>query len=72
LFITPHLFTRGDTIIGIIFLHHMRFYIENGLTRVQYKHFSKDAWGPTVGHMCLRSLPNTAEKLALAEVHRAE
>jgi hypothetical protein len=50
----------------------MRFYMENGVTRVQYKHFSKDAWGPTEGHMCLRSVPNTAEKPALAEVHRAE
>jgi hypothetical protein len=50
----------------------MRFFIENGMTRVQYKHFSKNAWGPTEGHLCLRSLPNTAEKLALAEVHRAE
>jgi hypothetical protein len=71
-FITQHLFTRGDTIIGITFPHHMRFYMENGVTQVQYKHFSKDAWEPTNGHVCLRSLPNTAEKLALAEVHRAE
>jgi hypothetical protein len=44
-FITPHLLTRGDTITGITFPHHMRFYMENGVTRVQYKHFSKDAWG---------------------------
>jgi hypothetical protein len=42
------------------------------MTRVQYKHFSKDAWGPTDGHVCLRSLPNTAEKPILAEVHRAD
>jgi hypothetical protein len=68
-FITPHLLTRGDTITGIAFPHHMRFYMENGVTRVQYKHFSKDAWGPTDGHVCLRSLLNTAEKPALAEVH---
>jgi hypothetical protein len=71
-FITPHLLTRGDTITGITFPHHMRFYMENGVTRVQHKHFSKDAWGPTDGHVCLRSLPNTAEKPALAEVHRVE
>jgi hypothetical protein len=50
----------------------MRFYMENGMTRVQYKQFSKDAWGPTKGHVCLRSLPNTAEKPTLTEVHRAE
>jgi hypothetical protein len=71
-FITPHLLTRGDTITGITFPHHMRFYMENGMTRVQYKHFSKEAWGPTDWHMCLRSLPNTAEKPALAEVHHVE
>jgi hypothetical protein len=71
-FITPHLFTRGGTVTGITFLHHIRFYMENGVTRVQYKHFSKDAWGPAKGHLCLRSLPNTAEKPVLAEVHRAE
>jgi hypothetical protein len=71
-FITPHLLTKGDTITRITFPHHMRFYMENGMTRVQYKHFNKDAWGPMDGHVCLRSLPNTAEKLALAEVHLAE
>jgi hypothetical protein len=70
-FITPHLVTRGDTIIEITFLHHMRLYMENGVIQVQYKHFSKDAWGPTDGHVCLRLLPNMAEKPALAEVHRA-
>jgi hypothetical protein len=71
-FITPHFLTRSDTITGITFPHHLRFYMENGVTRVQYKHFSKDAWGPTDGHVCLRSLLNTAEKPALAEVYRAE
>ena len=33
-FITPHLLTRGDAITGITFSHHMRFYMENGVTRV--------------------------------------
>ena len=42
------------------------------MTRVQHKHFNKDAWGPTEGHVCLRSLSNTMEKPALAEVHHAE
>jgi hypothetical protein len=42
-FVTPHLLTRGDTITGITFPRHMRFYMENGVMRVQYKHFSKDA-----------------------------
>jgi hypothetical protein len=72
LFITLHLFTRGDIIPGITFLHLMRFYMENGVTHVQYKHFSKDAWGPTEGHVCLRSLSNKEEKPVLAEVHHAE
>jgi hypothetical protein len=72
LFITPHLLIRGDTITGITFPHHMRFYMENGVTRVQYKYFNKDAWGPMEGHICLRSLPNTAETPALAEVNRAD
>jgi hypothetical protein len=71
-FITPHLLTRGDTITGITFPHHMRFYMENGVTQVQYKHFSKGAWEPTEGYVCLMSLPNTAEKPTLAEVHRVE
>jgi hypothetical protein len=70
-FSTPHLLTRGDIIIGITFPHYMRFYMDNGLTWVQYKHFSKDVWGPVEGHVCVRSLLNTAEKPTLAEVHRA-
>jgi hypothetical protein len=32
-FIMPHLFTRDDTLIGITFPHHMRFYVENGVPR---------------------------------------
>jgi hypothetical protein len=50
----------------------MRFYMENGMTRVQYKHFNKDIWRPAKGHVYLRSLWNTAEKPVLAEVHRVE
>ena len=42
------------------------------MTHVQYKHFSKDAWEPTEGHVYLRSLPNTMEKPTPAEVHCAE
>ena len=42
------------------------------MTQVQYKHFSKDAWEPTEGHVCFRSLPNPAEKPTLAEVHHAD
>ena len=45
--------------------------MENGLPRIQHKHFSKDAWGPTEGHLCLSSLPNTMKKLELAEVSGA-
>jgi hypothetical protein len=67
LFVTPHLLTGGDTLTGITFLHHMRFYVENGVPRVQHKHFNKDAWGPAEGHLCMTSLPNTMEKPELAE-----
>ena len=34
-FITPHLLTRGDAITRITFPHHMRFYMENSVTRAQ-------------------------------------
>jgi hypothetical protein len=71
-FIMPHLFTGGDTLTGITFPHHMRFYVENGVPRVQHKHFSKDAWGPAEAHLCLTSLPNTMEKPELAEVFSAD
>jgi hypothetical protein len=50
----------------------MRFYVENGMPRVQHKHFSKDAWGPAEGHLCLTSLPNTMEKPNLAKVSVAD
>lgn len=71
-FITPHLQTGGDTLTGITFPHHMRFYMENGMPRVQHKHFSGDAWGPVDGHMCLRSLPSTSQTPELAEVFAAD
>src|SRR5450759_2002476 len=68
LFITPHLLTGRDTVTGITFPHHMRFYVESGVPRVQHKHFSTDAWGPTEGHLCLNSLTSTMEKPYLGEV----
>jgi hypothetical protein len=55
-FITPHLLTGGDTLTGITFL----------------PQFSKDAWGLVERHLCLISLPNTMEKLELAEVFGAD
>ena len=42
------------------------------MTRVQFKHFSKDAWGPTEGHVCLKSLSNPTDKPTLSKVHRIE
>ena len=71
-FITPHLLTGGDALTGITFPHHMRFYMENGVPRVQHKHFSKDAWEPTEGHLCLRSVPSVSEKPDLAKVFGAD
>jgi hypothetical protein len=72
LFITPHLLTGGDMVMGITFPHHMRFYIESGVPRVQHKYFSKDAWGPANGHLCLTSLPSTMEKPNLVDVFHAD
>lgn len=46
--------------------------MENGVVRVQHKHFSRDAWGPAEGHLCLQSLPSTTEKPDLAEVFPAD
>lgn len=71
-FITPHLLRGGDTLTGITFPHHMRFYMVDGMPRVQFKYFSKDTWGPTEGHPCLRSMPTRAEKPMLAEVFGAD
>jgi hypothetical protein len=71
-FITPHLLTGGDTLTGITFLPHMRFYVVNGVPWVQYKHFSKDAWGHAEGHLCLTSLSNTMEKPEIAEFFGAD
>jgi hypothetical protein len=71
-FITLHLLTGGDTVTGITFPHHMRFYMESGVPRVQHKYFNKDAWGPANGHLRLTSLPSTMEKLNLVEVFRAD
>jgi hypothetical protein len=33
-FITPHLLTQGDMVMGIMFPYHMRFYMESGVPRV--------------------------------------
>jgi len=35
---------------------------------VQYKHFSKEAWEPTKGHLYLQFMPSTLEKPDLTEV----
>jgi hypothetical protein len=72
LFITPHLLTRRNTVMGITFPHHMRFYMESSVPRVQHKHFNKDAWRPVDGHLCLNSLPSTMEKPNLVEVFHAD
>ena len=68
-FITPHLLRGGDHLTGITLPHHMRFYMDSGSVRVQYKHFYSDEWGPTSGYLCLNSLPSVAEKSGLAEVY---
>ena len=70
-FITPHLEGGGKTLIGITFPQHMRFYVENGNVRVQYKHYSADDWGPAGGYSCLNSLPNVVDKPDIAEIFAA-
>jgi hypothetical protein len=71
-FIMPYLLTGGDMVTEITFLHHMRFYMESSVPRVQHKHFNKDVWGLADGHLCLTSLPSTMEKPNLAKVFRAD
>ena len=61
-FITPHLLAGPDSLVGITFPHHMRFYMNNreGIhdVQVQHKHYCKDAWGPVAGMKTLKSLPS--------------
>ena len=70
-FITPHLLQGGDQLTGITFSHHMRFYIQNRVVCVQYKHFCMDEWGPVEGHLCLNSIPSANAKQGLAKFFRA-
>jgi hypothetical protein len=75
-FITPHLLTGSDSLVGITFPHHMRFYMDNQEAtrevRVQHKHYCKDPWGPEAGTKTLRSLPNREERPAFANVFAAD
>lgn len=56
----------SDSSVGIIFLHHMRFYMDNQEgtreVRVQYKYYCKDSWGLEVGTKTLRLLPSRKER----------
>ena len=76
LFIIPHLLTGPDSLVGITFPHHMRFYMDNreGVheVRVQHKHYCKDPWGPEAGTKTLRSLPSREERPTFAEVFAAD
>lgn len=76
LFITPHLLAGADSLVGITFPHHMRFYMDNRLeipeVRVQHKHYCKDAWGPVEGQKTLRSLPNRENRPVFAKVFAAD
>ena len=61
----PSFATGSDSLVGITFPHHMRFYNENcedsSEVRVQQKHYCKDSWGPELGKKMYRSLPNREE-----------
>lgn len=75
-FITPHLLTGSNSLVGITFPHHMRFYMDNQEgtreVRVQHKHYCKDPWGPEAGTKTLRSLPNREERPPFANVFAAD
>ena len=71
-FITPHLLQGGDQLTSITFPHHMRFYIQNRIVYVQYKHFYIDEWGPKEGHLCLNSIPSGSTKPNLVEAFAAD
>lgn len=75
-FVTPHLFTGSDSLVGITFPHHMRFYSSNRegacKVKVQHKHYCKDAWRPETGDQTLRSIPNRAERPDFATVYAAD
>jgi hypothetical protein len=75
-FIIPHLLTGSDSLVGITFPHHMRFYMDNQEgtreVRVQHKHYCKDPWGPETGTKALKSLPSREERPAFANVFAAD
>ena len=75
-FITPHLLTGPDSLVGITFPHHMRFYMDDrdGIReiRVQHKHYCKDPWRPETGTKTLRSLPSRDKRPAFANVFAAD
>ena len=54
----PHLLVGRDMIIGITFLHHMGFYMENGVPQVQHKYFNTDAWGLEGLYLSSQERPN--------------
>ena len=75
-FITSHLLTGSDSLVGITFPHHMRFYMDNQEAthevRVQHKHYWRDPWGPEAGTKTSRSLPSREERPAFANVFAAD
>ena len=55
-FITPHLWSGLDAIIGVSKPHHFRFYLKNDMLYVQ-KDYAHDAiWQPENGYQYLQSL----------------
>ena len=72
-FITPHLWTGVDAIIGVSIPHHFRFYLKDGMPYVQKKDYACDPhWEPAEGHQYLRSLPRKDDKPELAPVKEAD
>ena len=57
-FITPHLWSGVDAIIGVSKPHHFRFCLKNDMPYVQKKDYVHDTvWQPENGHQYLQSLP---------------
>ena len=68
-FITPHLWSGLDAIIGVSKPHHFRFYLKNDMPYVQKKDYAHNAmWQPENGHQYLQSLPEQGTKPGIAIV----
>ena len=72
-FITPHLWSGLDAIIGVSKPHHFRFHLKNNMPYVQKKDYAHDVvWQPENGHQYLQSLLEKGTKPGIAVVKTAD